>query len=157
MSFLGVLKFLLGVILAIAMIAGGGYLAAQYVISRSATLPQKPTFPNEDSRPAAKPTASKPATKTANADQDLPSPSPSPSASPKPLPPGAYPAQVTQSIGLVLRDSPSRDARTIGGVGYNEKVIVLETSADGAWQKVRTDLSDQEGWVRGGNTDKLAQ
>ena len=154
MSLVGVFKFFLGLILALAILAGGGFLAAQYAISRMSILPSKPTFPN-DNAPTAKSVAKKPTAKSANGDQEPPSPKPSPSAAAKPLPAGAYSALVTQPIGLTLRDSPGRDARTIGGVGYNEKVIVLETNADGTWQKVRTDLSDQEGWVRGGNTEKI--
>ncbi len=156
MSFVGVFKFFLGLLLALAILAGGGFLAAQYVISRMTILPPKPTFPNDNAMTAKSP-SNKSAGKSANADQVSPSPSPSPSPTPKPLPSGAYPALVTQQIGLVLRDAPGRDARTIGGIGYNEKVVILETSADGIWQKVRTDLSDQEGWVRGGNTEKVAQ
>jgi Bacterial SH3 domain len=156
MSWSGVLKFFLGLILAFAILAGGGFLAAQYMISRMATLPPRPTFPN-DSPAKGKSGTAKPKAKLANADQDLPEAAASPAASPKPLPAGAYQGVVTQPIGLVLRDSPGRDARSIGGLANNEKVIVLETSADGAWQRIRTDLSDQEGWVRGGNIDKVAQ
>jgi uncharacterized protein YgiM (DUF1202 family) len=156
MSLVGVFKFCLGLILALAILAGGSFLAAQYVKSRMAILPPKPTFPNDNAK-NAQPTSNKPAAKSANAVPESPPPTPSPSASPKPLPPGAYHALVTEQIGLVLREAPGREARTIGGVGYNEKVIILETNADGSWQKVRTDLSDQEGWVRGGNTEKVAQ
>jgi uncharacterized protein YgiM (DUF1202 family) len=154
MSLMGVVKFFLGLILALAILAGSGFLAARYVMSRMTILPPKPAFPN-DSATTPKSPSSKPVAKSANADQAAPSPSPS--APPKPLPSGAYSALVTQQIGLVLREGPGQETRTIGGVGYNEKLIVLETSADGAWQKVRTDLSDQEGWVRGGNTEKVAQ
>ncbi len=64
---------------------------------------------------------------------------------------------VTQPIGLILRDSPDRDANRIGGVGYKEKVVVLEDTPDKEWQRVRVEQGDREGWVKGGNTERVEE
>ncbi|MBW4444054.1 MAG: SH3 domain-containing protein [Plectolyngbya sp. WJT66-NPBG17] len=139
-----VLKFFLGVLLAIALLAGGGVVAARVMMARLAVLPPKPTFPNDTAagkpaaKPAAKPTADKP------------------DAAAKPLPPGAFPGRVTQSIGLVVRDAPGSDGGSIGGVDFNDRVTVLETNADKTWQKIRSS-NGQEGWVRAGNVEQVNQ
>ena len=62
---------------------------------------------------------------------------------------------MTQPIGLILRDSGNRDSNRIGGVGYKEKVVVLEDSPDKEWQKIRVEDGNREGWVKGGNTEKV--
>ena len=139
MSLVGVSKFILGVVLAIALLALAGVGASRYVIAQLATPPAKPIYANDPSPPppgaAPKPAAA------------APSPTPSPVAD------GA-PARVTQPIGLILRKDPATDALQIGGVDYNQEVTVLEDAPDGAWQRVR--LADGlEGWVKGGNTERL--
>ena len=53
-------------------------------------------------------------------------------------------------------DTPSKNSNRIGGISYQEKVIVLEESSDKRWQKVRVDDGgDRIGWVSGGNTEPL--
>ncbi|PHK16786.1 peptide-binding protein, partial [Nostoc linckia z13] len=74
--------------------------------------------------------------------------------SPTPLPSGAYRGRVTWAEGLSLRAQPNQDGERIGGVGFNQKIIVLEESEDKAWQKIRLEDSGQEGWVKAGNTEK---
>lgn len=148
MRWSSVLKFFLGVLLAIAILAGGGLVAARVMMARLSVQPPKPVFPNDTPakpapKPAVKPTAEKPATDK-------------PETAAKPLPAGAYPAKVTQSIGLILRDAPSQDSNSAGGVDFNERVSVIETSADGTWQKIRLS-NNQEGWVRAGNVEKVSQ
>jgi uncharacterized protein YgiM (DUF1202 family) len=65
-----------------------------------------------------------------------------------------YPARVTQPIGLILRQEPSGEAARVGGIDFNQELTVLEEAPDGAWQRVR--LADgAEGWIKGGNTEKL--
>ncbi|BAS58490.1 hypothetical protein NIES2135_20040 [Leptolyngbya boryana NIES-2135] len=141
-----VLKFFLGVLLAIAILAAGGLVAARVMIARLSVPPSKPMFPNDT--PTTKPPAAKPAAtaKPAAAKAETPA---------KPLPDGAFPAKVTQSIGLVIRDAPSLDAVSIGGVDFNQQVTVIETSADGSWQKIRL-ANNTEGWVRAGNVEKVS-
>ncbi len=147
MSWSGFLKVVLGVLLAIALLAGGGVVAARIMIARLSEPPPKPMYPNDNPTPP-KP-AAKPASTTAKADKpDKPD---KPAA--KPLPSGAYPARVTQSIGLIVRDAPG-DGAQVGGVDYNDRVIVLETSPDGAWQRIRIG-NDREGWIRAGNVEQI--
>lgn len=144
MSWSGLLKVFTGLFLAIALLGGGGFLAAQFFIAKLSTPPAKPLYPND--KPTLVKTAAKP--KAASPEPNVPD------APSKSLPAGAYEGRVTQSIGLILRDAPGRDSGQTGGVDYNEKVIVLETSSDGEWQKVRVQAGDREGWVKAGNTEK---
>jgi Bacterial SH3 domain len=153
MSWSGFLKFFTGLFLAIAILAGGGFLTAQYFIAKLSTPPPKPTFPND--KPSS-PTRTASSSRLKPASTEKPDTS-DPSASPKPLPAGAFEGRVTQPIGLILRDAPGRDSGQIGGIDYNDKVTVLETSADGDWQKVKLQPSDREGWVKAGNIEKLGQ
>lgn len=151
MSWSSLLKFFIGLFLAIAMLASGSLLAAQYFIAKLTAPPSKPMYPNDKPSPPTKTVAakSKPASVSDSNSSGV--------ASPKSLPAGAFEGRVSQSIGLILRDAPGRDGAQIGGIDYNEKVVVLETSADGGWQKVRLQSSDREGWVKAGNVDKLNQ
>ena len=66
-------------------------------------------------------------------------------------PKGTYKVKVTWSGGLSLRSNPSKDSERVSHVDYDEDLIVLETSADGVWAKVRPVNGGQEGWVKFGN------
>jgi uncharacterized protein YgiM (DUF1202 family) len=148
MNIYGVFKFIVGFFLAILILAGATVATALYFAARLAELPERPTFPNDNpkAKVASKATTPKP--------QVTPTPTPTPAE--EKLEPGAYRAIVTQPIGLILRDSPSTDANRIGGIAYNEKVVVLGESDDKGWQKVRVSQdSDRTGWVKGGNTEKV--
>jgi len=145
MSLSGISKFILGFLLAIALLAMAGYGVTRYVLAQLATPPIRPTFPND---PSPAPAGAKP--------KPNPSSNPSPSPSPSPTAPPAaegYPARVTQPIGLILRQDPSGDAAKVGGVDFNQQVTVLEDASDGAWQRVRL-ANGAEGWIKGGNTEK---
>jgi hypothetical protein len=72
------------------------------------------------------------------------------------VPKGAYKGKVTWSSGLSLRSDPNSSAGRVGGVDYNSELIILETSKDGQWQKVRVANGTQEGWVKAGNVKKSA-
>ena len=149
MRWSSVLKFFLGVLLAITILAGGGVVVGWVMMSRLSVLPPKPTFPNDTpaGKPAANPAAKPAANKPDAAKSDTAA---------KPLPAGAFPARVTQSIGLVVRDAPGGEGASIGGVDFNERVTVLETDADKTWQKIRL-VNGQEGWVRAGNVEQVPQ
>jgi hypothetical protein len=56
-------------------------------------------------------------------------------------------------IGLIVRQQPSTDANRLGGVEFNGIVTVLESNADGTWQRIRA--SGVEGWVKGGNVQRI--
>lgn len=152
MGLSGLAKVLSGFLLAVALLVGGSYFAAQYVIAQFTAAPPKPMFPND--KPSPKPKAAKakspPAPSTAAV-----APSPKATPSPKPTATDGYAARITYGEGLNLRQSPDRDAARIGGVDYNDRVVVLEESPDKEWQRVRLEGSNQEGWVRAGHTDRL--
>lgn len=145
MSIYGIFKFLVGFILAFLILAGASVAAALYFAARLTELPERPTFAND-----------KPVTQTASTPKPSPTPTPTPAPEAKTLPEGAYRAIVVQPIGLILRDSPSYESNRIGGVGYEEKVIVLEDSEDQMWQRVQVEEdTDRTGWVKGGNTERV--
>jgi Bacterial SH3 domain len=139
----GLSKFLLGFTLAVAILLGAGVIFTNFVIGRLASLPARPTFPN-DAQPKAAVAAQDPA---------KPAPAEAPKE-PEPAPAEGYAAKVTQPIGLLLRAEPSADSNEVDGVAFEEEVTVLETSADGGWQRIRL-ANGSEGWVKGGNTEKL--
>ena len=148
-SLYSVFKFLVGFLLAIVLMAGASVAAALYFAAKLTTVPERPVFPN-DKTPVQIAGAAPKSTAQAS-----PVSTSSDAPSPKPLEPGAYRALVTQPIGLILRDTGSRDSNRIGGVGYKEKVVVLEESPDKEWQRIRVEDGNREGWVKGGNTEKV--
>ncbi|HEY9638905.1 MAG TPA: SH3 domain-containing protein [Coleofasciculaceae cyanobacterium] len=147
MSLSGISKFILGFLLAIALLALAGVGTTRYLLAQLATPPARPTFAND---PSPKP-ANAPASPSAKPSAPSPSPSVTPAASPVAE---GYAARVTQPIGLILRQDPSADAARVGGIEFNQEVTVLEEAPDGAWQHVRLS-NGTEGWVKGGNTEKL--
>lgn len=148
--FSGLIKFLIGFILALAILAGGSVAAGLYFVTRLTELPPRPVFDNEQ------PVKPKPSSPTPAAKQNTPANSSSnSSANSTTLAPGTYLARVIWQDGLILRDRPSFDAKSIGGVDFNKNVIVLETTSDKEWERVRVEGANQEGWVKGGNTEKI--
>lgn len=163
--FSGLLQFILGFFLGITILVGLTSAFGYLVFSRLAATPAKPTFPEENkSKPKVTTPDKKAPTKSATKPEVSPSPkttteSPKPSPSPSPkaeedLPKGAYKAKVTWSGGLSLRSNPSKDSERVSGVDYDQDLIVLEITADGAWAKVRSANGGQEGWVKVGNFKK---
>lgn len=157
-----ILKTILGVLLAMAILVGGGAALAIYFMNRTSINPPKPVFSNDNAsvKAEAAKTPTPGATTAANSpSKSTPNPQPTPTKSPleeeKPLPPGAYQATVTWSQGLILRAEPQVNAERLGGVGFNAKVIVLEFSDDKTWQKIRIEDSGKEAWVKAGNTQKV--
>jgi Bacterial SH3 domain len=158
--FSNVLKFILGFLLAIAILIGSGVATALYFMNRTAIPPAKPVFSNDNPSQRTQPAkATEKVAKTTESSSATPSPTPSESPkveeSAKPLPPGAYQGKVTWSQGLSLRAEPKQDAQRVGGVGFNQKVVILEESDDKLWQKIRQEDTNQEGWVKAGNTQKV--
>jgi hypothetical protein len=142
------LRTFTGLMIAILILSVGGYFGAQYLLAQLTAPPPRPTFPNDNPQ-YGKNNAKKSASKSVEA-------KPEPEKSAAPLPPGAFEGRVTQEIGLILRDSPELGSGQSGGVDYNERVVVLETTPEKNWQKVRLS-SGKEGWVRGGNIEKTGQ
>jgi hypothetical protein len=144
----GLSKFLLGFTFAIAILFGSGVLFTNFLIGRLSSLPDRPTFPNDKPTKTAAPAPAKDAAPEAAA------PEAAPEATASPSPTTGYTAKVTQPIGLLVRAEPSADASQIDGVAFEEEVTVIETSADGGWQKIKL-ASGSEGWIKGGNTERL--
>jgi len=156
--FINILKFILGFLLAIAILAAGSLVAALYVMNRASIPPVKPVFAND--QPLRNDQAPKSAVAKGKAThqpetQALKSSTPTPAESLQPLPAGAYRARATWSQGLVLRSEPNQEAGRVGGAGFRQKVFVLEQSPDKTWQKIRLEGSNKEGWVKAGNTQQV--
>jgi hypothetical protein len=159
--FSATVQFILGFLLGIGAIAGisGAIIFAYY--AKMSVLPKKPVFPEvtpppetatapaEESIEPLESTTSAPKEERANSDQD------STQDLAEDLPSNAYRAVVTWPEGLSLRAEPEADAERIGGIEDEATIIILEDSPDGKWQRVRLPGNGQEGWIKGGNTEKL--
>ncbi|MEY3221768.1 MAG: hypothetical protein RLZZ203_624 [Cyanobacteriota bacterium] len=159
------LKFILGFVLALAVLLGTSLTVALYFVNRTAVSPSKPIFANDNpsSQPKKPKTSPKPQSKKSATPTPKPTPKPTetptetPTPTPKPTPPNAYTGNITWAEGLSMRSEPNTNSPTIGGVGGNKKVIVLEESDDKKWQKIRIADTDQEGWVKAGNIQRSEQ
>jgi outer membrane biosynthesis protein TonB len=159
------LKFILGFVLALAVLLGTGLTVALYFVNRTVVSPSKPIFANDhpSSQPKKPKTSPKPQSKKSATPTPKPTPKPTetptetPTPTPKPTPPNAYTGNITWAEGLSMRSEPNTNSPTIGGVGGNKKVIVLEESDDKKWQKIRIADTDQEGWVKAGNIQRSEQ
>jgi len=154
MSLSGIAQFIIGFFLGITLLVGSGAAATYYFWTKLSATPPKPIFAEE--RPKTSPVAKKASNPTASNSQiskkTIPIESPTPK---KELPPGAYKARVNWAEGLSLRDAPGPDANRIGGVTFNQKVIVLKESDDQKWQQVRLVDGEQEGWIKAGNIERI--
>ncbi|MCU0525680.1 MAG: SH3 domain-containing protein [Elainella sp. Prado103] len=152
MSLSGVFRFILGFLLAIALLFLAGAGLTRYMLARLATPPPRPNFPNDPSPTAVtSPAASPPVNGAAS---PVPSPATPPTPAPSPSPTAGFQARVIQPIGLIVRNEPNVDAAQVGSIEFNQELTVLEENADGSWQKVRLS-NGTEGWVRGGNTEQM--
>lgn len=155
MRWSSLVKLLLGVILAIAILMGGGVATALYFMFKVTTPPPKPIFANDKPSVKSQPSPDSKTAKRAPLSAKQPSATPSSSdSSSKPLEPGAYKARVTWSEGLSLRAEPNLDAERTGSAAYNQLIVVLGESADKNWQRVRLADGEQEGWIKAGNIKK---
>jgi hypothetical protein len=146
---------LIGLIGLIAAIGGAGYY---FFITQMSTRPPKPIFAEE--RDGGKPVAIAKAKPKAGV--VAPTPSPSPEGidlepdKVKPLAPEAYDAKVIWKDGLSLKQDPDPSSEKVGGVEFNAKVAIVETSDDKQWVKIQSEKENLQGWVRAGNIDKAA-
>jgi uncharacterized protein YgiM (DUF1202 family) len=146
--FVGLSKLILGVAIALVLLSMAGVTTARYFMARLSVLPPKPLFEGEQ-----------PVQVSAETPPDViatPPVAPPPEATPTPSPtpevnPNAYNAIVIQPIGLVLREGPGTQYPQVGGVDYEEAILVLEEPADQPWIKVRVVSNGQEGWIKAGN------
>lgn len=150
--------------LGVCLLAGGTAALGFVFFSQMVAPPPKPLFDAEkqekDKNPKKEPVAKVSPVKTETKVASEPAkeeskPEPSPQEQEEKLPQGAYKATVTWPEGLSIRDQAGADASRIGGVMYNDKIIVLETTPDGQWQKIRIVGGTQEGWIKAGNIQKI--
>jgi hypothetical protein len=120
----------------------------QAATEKASTKPQDATKPESNVAPTAeqKPESQPEAKQEEEAEEKKPE-----------LPSGAYKAKVTWSSGLSLRSEPNVSSDRVGGVDYNSELIILSTSSDGQWQKVRVANGTQEGWIKAGNVKKSSE
>jgi Bacterial SH3 domain len=149
------LQLLLGILIGLAslgaIVGGAGYY---FFITQMSTHPPKPIFAEE--REGNKPVAT---AKPKAAVVTKPSQSPVPKNSPDPnvvekLPPEAYDAKVIWKDGLSLKKEPNTGAEKTGGVAFNAKVAIIQTSDDKQWVLIRSETDNLQGWVKAGNIDK---
>ena len=155
MSWSGLAKFLIGFSLAIAILIGGGAVAGMYFFNKFTVVPPKPIFNNDTLKVKRGFTSTAAKAKRVTLTAKSTTPRPNPGISPQPLEPGAYKARVNWSEGLLLRSGPTPDAERVGGVGYNQTVVVLQESPDKTWQRIRVEGSTEEGWIKSGNVDRV--
>lgn len=155
MSWSGLAKFLIGFFLAIALLVGGGVATAYYFFTKLSIPPPRPTFAND--KPAVKVKSPQIAAKKASSPtaQGSPTTASSEVVNAQELEPGAYKARISWREGLSLREEPSLEANKVGGVAYNQRVVVIKQSDDQKWQQIRLEDSEQKGWVKAGNIERV--
>lgn len=155
MSWSGLAKFLIGFFLAVAFLLGTGVATAYYFFTKLTTPPPKPMFAEEQSKLQIAKLKKSSVAKLKSRSVAQPSAATKKSDKQPPLEAGAYKARITWSEGLSLRSEPHSDSERLGEVSHNEQVVVLEESSDKKWQRVRLENSDQKGWIRSGNVERV--
>ncbi|BAU67004.1 SH3 type 3 domain protein [Stanieria sp. NIES-3757] len=163
-----IFQFILGFMLGIIMITGTAVGLGFYYVSKMSVDPPKPVFseekaqsPSETQTEAKQPATSPDETTQANSEpqatptEEKQKPKAEEKEEELELPPNAYKARVTWEQGLSLREEPDLNAVRVGGVEHNAEIIILEESQDQQWQRVRLPWSDQEGWVKAGNVERI--
>lgn len=152
MRLLGLIKFLLGFFLAIALLFVAGVGATRYLITRLTAVPERPVFANDEAA-SSDPAPADEAPPEVFADvPEEPDPATAEDEEPDESDEEGYTAIVTQPIGLILREDPDQESRRITGLAYNTEVEILGESDTQEWLRVRLPGSGIEGWVRAGNT-----
>ncbi|AFY39431.1 SH3 type 3 domain protein [[Leptolyngbya] sp. PCC 7376] len=158
MSISGFFQFIFGFILGVLLLVAGSVGAAYYIFNRMASAPPKPVFSETIEAPVEETPAETEApveeTAAAEAEEETEAVEEAEAEEEDDVPEGAFNARVTWSSGLSLRDEPNVNASRIGGVDYNEELLVIGESDDKVWQKVRTQ-GGQEAWVKAGNVEKI--
>lgn len=161
-------QFILGFILGITLIAGVSASLGFLYYKQMSTLPKKPEFSQDTSSPEAVAKTENPSETATDSNVTIDEivttgkteatgeTAETTLKSEAELPPNAYRAVVTWPQGLSLRAEPNLNAGRVGGISYNAKIIILEDSDDGQWQKVRIPWSEQEGWIKAGNTERTS-
>lgn len=158
MSISGFFQFIIGFTIGVLLLAGSGAAAAYFFLSSLSENPPKPVF-SEEQPPEATPTTEEATEETQAQGEESTAEDATSNAEPAPtetLEEGAYRARVTWPQGLSLRAEPNQSAERIGGLAYQQEIVVLGTNDDQEWEKVRVSSNGREGWVKSGNTEKLS-
>ncbi len=153
----GCFRVLLGIFIAIALIGSGMYATARFYQDKYGVTPSKPIYPEEDGV-AFKPLQTRAPKAAEEEKQKAATTKPSGTSSlptAQPAPKGDL-AIVTWPEGLLVRSSASIDGEQVGGIEFKREVYILESSGDQAWDKIKVANGDLEGWVKGGNLEKVA-
>ncbi|PSF38100.1 peptide-binding protein [Aphanothece hegewaldii CCALA 016] len=145
----GFLQFIIGFILGVVLLAGASAAVAYVILSKMSSPPDKPLFAEEKKQQALakKATTTEPNKAATNPVTEV--------KSLEDIPTGTYKAFVSWSDGLSLRAEPSTEAARLGSLGYKAEIMVLGTSDDGNWQRVKVISTNQEGWIKAGNIEKV--
>ena len=156
MNWFGLAKFFIGLILALSVLIGGSVATGLYLMSKVTAPPPKPVFANDRASVKAYRSPDSKSTERAAVNDAKPIATPTLSETPslKPLEPGAYRARVSWSEGLSLRSAPSLDSERIGGIDYNQQIVVLEENPDKSWQRIRLE-DNKQGWIKAGNIERV--
>ncbi|MGK7926201.1 MAG: SH3 domain-containing protein [Spirulina sp.] len=149
MNLSSIAQFFLGVILGISILGVSGAAAGYYFFSKMAVTPSKPVFPEERPQSSQESVIQQKEEES----QELPQPD-TPEIT---LPTGAYRVRVNWPDGLSLRDQPDLEANRLAVIPYDAEMIVLKTTDDGKWDRVRLPGTNQEGWVKAGNADRIEE
>ncbi len=153
MSLSGLAKFVVGFLAGVVLLLLGSVAAGFFLFSTLSATPPKPVFPEEEQPKKLASINTKSSTVAATNSKLVSTTvaSASPSASPEP---GAYKARVKWQSGLSMRSEASYESSKVGGVAYNQEVVVIQDSDDKQWQKVRVVETNEEGWVKAGNLER---
>jgi hypothetical protein len=159
MSLSGLAKFVVGFVAGIVLILFGSALAGLYLFSTLSGSPPKPVFTEERQQKKLTNINTKSSTVAATNSKLVSStpasPSQSSSVSQQPqLEPGGYKARVKRQSGLSMRSEANFESNKVGGIAYNQEVVVIQDSDDKQWQKVQVVETNQEGWVKTGNLER---
>ena len=171
-SLSNVFQFLVGFLVGIALLIGAGAATAYYFFTRLSANPPLPNFseepeeieaPKAEESPAAEDAPTEAAAES-QAEETPEEPEEVVEETKEPEKPKtvqeefgaqAYRARVTWSDGLSLRSNPSTAGARVGGVYYNDELIVIGTSADGRWQQVHIPATGARAWVKAGNVARF--
>lgn len=182
MNLSGLAQFILGFLIGVFILTGAGAATAYWFFNRMSDAPPQPNFSEESSSETTKATKqsqsnSQPSSSQQKAssaqtastasnqsenttseesdDESEQSESESERTVQERFGEQAYQARVTWPNGLSLRDRPSANASRVGGVYYDDKLVIIEESSDGDWQKVYVPDSGEQAWVKAGNVEKI--
>ncbi|MEM8542692.1 MAG: SH3 domain-containing protein [Cyanobacteria bacterium P01_H01_bin.119] len=155
--FLSLSKVVVGVSLAMIVLSLAGVATARYFMAKLAVLPEKPLYASETQTAEPIEVEENSAVPTEPEAVATPPVDSAPeAASEAALEPGQYKVLVVQPIGLVLREGPGQDYIQLGGVEYDDTLIVIGQNESQTWLNVRLS-NGQEGWVKGGGNVQAAE